>query len=663
MGPFGFYRVAAVSPAVVVANPTKNGNEILPIIAQLSKQQVDLVLFPELCITGYTCADLFANRTLQIAAKEVLQTIVASTAHSSTAVVVGLPWLIEDSLYNVAAVIHAGQLKGVVPKRFLPNYREFYESRWFRPADGLEIKEIDFAGETVPFGIDLLFAHGQAVIGVEICEDLWVPIPPSSRQALAGANVLVNLSAGNEIVGKSDWRRNLVVSQSGRCIAAYAYANAGPGESTTDLVFGGHCLIAENGTILDQSRRIGDGDLPWQGEHWIISDVDLDRLSYDRSVQSSFSAWREEAAPPFRHLRLEASPLTESNTSSLHRFVDAHPFVPHNMEQRESRCAEIFGIQTAALAKRVGMLSPTSPLVIGVSGGLDSTLALLAAVKACDQYHWPRTRILGITMPGFGTSAKTLKNAHELMDELGITKKSVDIRLQCWETFRAMQHAPLGIEITDLQLDEFIAELSKAPQKEDLVFENVQARTRTLLLMSHGFVLGTGDLSEQALGWSTYNGDHMSMYNVNTSVPKTLVRFLVTFAADRYFEGALRETLHSIAATPISPELLPLSGSGEIQQNTEETLGAYELHDFFLYHFVRFGSTREKILFLASLADFSVQHSPQAIGQAYQTFIKRFFANQFKRSCVPDGPKVGSVSLSPRGDWRMPSDGDCGSFL
>lgn len=666
MGPFGLFRLAAATPEVNVAAPGKNVESIVRLLEKT--QYCDCVVFPELCITGYTCADLFATSALLDRALEQLHRLVKETKRFDPLIVVGMPLAVGNSLFNVAVVMQHGNVLGVVPKSFLPNYREFYEKRWFQPARQANVREVSLAGCEVPFGTDLLFHAGDAVVGIEICEDLWTPIPPSSYQAIAGANILLNLSASNETVGKNRWRRDLVVAQSGRCIAAYAYASAGPGESTTDVVFGGHNIIAENGNILAEHQMVGSGQTHLESELerselLIIADIDLERLKHDRIVQNSFADNQSDNQLSYRRIEFSTSHLPESETSQsnwLMRTVDAFPFVPSESTDRVVRCAEIFAIQVAGLAKRIQQLPESLPLVIGVSGGLDSTLALLVAVKMCDSHRMPRERILGLTMPGFGTSKQTKRNACVLMDELGIRTETIDIRQLCLDTFRAINHRPLGLEIgPDTNVETLHNNLQNLVNPSgDLVFENVQARVRTLLLMSRGFVLGTGDLSEQALGWSTYNGDHMSMYNVNTSIPKTLVQFLVRFAADHYFENQLRETLHDIADTPISPELLPLSKSGAIAQHTEQNLGPYELHDFFLYHFVRFGLCREKILLLAQNAKFSQPYSMGRIREVLSIFFERFVSQQFKRSCVPDGPKVGSVSLSPRGDWRMPSDAD-----
>ncbi len=587
---------------------------------------------------------------------------------SQSLIVLGLPLRIQSRLYNVAAIVQQGVLLGLVPKQYLPNYQEFYEARWFAAGDPSLPPTWTLPGfGEVPLGIDLLFESNRAVVGIEICEDLWMPVPPSSIQALQGANVLLNLSASNETIGKAPYRSQLITSQSGRCCAAYAYASSGPGESTTDLVFGGHCLIAENGSILGESNRVGKGLVSPEESSSITADIDLQRIEHDRQSLGTLHQGRHRfATTPYRRIEF----ALESSLSGLKRFVPGQPFVPKAGAELDDRCREIFEIQCAALSKRISILPKETPLVIGVSGGLDSTLALLVAVRTLQHSSYSTQRILGLTMPGFGTSSKTLENAHALMRLAGIRAEQVDIRPTCLQLFRDLHHQPLGIELGDLDCDQLQQALEKLPpeRRSDLVFENVQARVRTLLLMSRGFVLGTGDLSESALGWSTYNGDHMSMYNVNCSIPKTLVRFLVRYAADHEFTQQsmgeeIREVLHSIADTPISPELLPLAKDKSIQQSTESSIGPYELHDFFLYHFVRTGASPEKILFLAEHAKFSQEYDLATIQRTLQIFLKRFFGNQFKRSCVPDGPKVGSVSLSPRGDWRMPTDASSEAWL
>jgi NAD+ synthase (glutamine-hydrolysing) len=562
-----------------------------------------------------------------------------------------------------------GAVLGVVPKQFLPNYKEFYESRWFSPAVGKEPAEVDLNGRRVPFGIDLLFeargadvegGQGGLVVGIEVCEDLWVPVPPSALQAMAGATVLVNPSASNETIGKSRYRADLVVGQSGRCVAAYALAGCGPTESTTDVVFGGHCLIAENGVLLAESPRVGDGQPIRRDSYAITQDVDVARLRTDRRVMTSFDD-SLSSLRPFRRIPFAVAPEMDG----LRREVTGTPFVPGGPELHR-RCAEIFGIQCAGLAKRIEQLPRGTPLNIGISGGLDSTLSLLVAVTTCDMLGLDRRQVHGLTMPGFGTTQRTRTNALDLMAHLGVSSETIDISALALEAFREMGHSPFGIDVRDMDIDAFRAALARVPAASrcDLIFENVQARLRTFLLMSKGFVVGTGDLSELALGWCTYNGDHMSMYNPNCSIPKTLVQFLVRYVAMNQFpDGPVRQTLLSIVETTISPELLPASLAGEIEQSTEATIGPYELHDFILYNAVRCGHSPTKIRFLSRHARFTQAYPPELIDRTMRTFYKRFFQNQFKRSCVPDGPKVGTVSLSPRGDWRMPSDADPAEWL
>jgi len=631
----------------------------------IDDSDADLIVLPELGLSGYTCGDLFATEGLLGGCLEALREVVDHTAGHGSMVVIGLPLSVQSALMNCAVLVAEGEIRGIVPKTFLPNYREFYEQRHFRAASAVDPKTVNIFGQDVPFGTDLLFSRGEATIGIEICEDLWMPIPPSSHASLAGANVLVNLSASNETIGKADWRRDLVRSQSGRCLAAYAYSSAGPGESTSDLVFGGHCMIAENGAMLGESRRIGDGGDPVVvSEMSVTRDVDLQRLTHDRRVIGSFDDARAKQHD-FRNI--DCNPKSNSPKAirpELKRTVDGQPFVPSGEQELEDRCSEIFAIQIAGLVKRLSRLPADTALAIGVSGGLDSTLALLVAVRACDVAGRCRSDIHGVTMPGFGTTSHTRQSADQLIEATGITGECIDIRSLCLDTFRSLGHEPLGLSINpETTAESLQRQLMEVPAgTPDLTFENVQARVRTMLLMSRGFVLGTGDMSEQALGWCTYNADHISMYNVNTSIPKTLVRFLVRHAAENYFGGQLKHLLHRVADTPISPELLPPAADGSIQQSTEAEIGDYELHDFFLFHFVRHGFSRTKILFLAEHATFTRCYPKETIAATFDKFLQRFFANQFKRNCVPDGPKVGSVSLSPRGDWRMPSDADSDTF-
>lgn len=684
MNPFGFLRVTAACTITSVANPKSNRLAIEAAMRSFSDS--DIVVFGELCLSGYTCGELFTQRTLLDSCLAELIAL-AQAVNTKQLVVVGLPFASQGKLFNVAAVLGDGKILGIVPKQHLPTYKEFYEGRWFQSgANSLPTEvELSMASSSVgvdsfyrtqlivPFGTDLLFSCGPATVGIEICEDLWVPIPPSSQQAIAGANILLNLSASNETVGKASYRKKLVAMQSGKCIAAYAYASTGPTESTTDLVFGGHCVVCENGSVLAESKRVGTGLSIQIGEPathlhgFCTADVDLDRLDHDRRVTGTM---HQPNTPQhhrnFRRIPFELEHACELAASSkLKRYVDAHPFVPDESSELEERCNEIFEIQCAALAKRVSMLPTNLPLVLGVSGGLDSTLALIVTAQMMQAAGIGKDRFLGITMPGFGTSQQTRSNASELTARLRLKLETIDIREQCLKLFRDLGHEPLGISLQDRTLDSLQSELERLPseRRHDLVFENVQARVRTLLLMSRGFVIGTGDLSESALGWSTYNADHMSMYNVNCSVPKTLVKFLVKHIAMTRYSDETRRVLLDIVETPISPELLPLTENKLLHQSTEDTLGPYELHDFFLYHFVRGGASPEKIMLLARNAKFHIPYSDAQIATVLKTFIKRFFAAQFKRTCVPDGPKVGTVSLSPRGDWRMPSDADPSAWL
>ena len=666
----GFLRVAAATPQLRVADCDFNTERTLGLMQEAEAEAVDVLVFPELGLTAYTCGDLFHHATLLNGALAALQKIVKASAGQFTGLlVVGLPIRLDDQLFNCAAVIQRGKLLGIVPKSHLPNYKEFYEDRWFSPAANARSKTIQIDNTAIPFGADLLFDASDApglTVGVEICEDIWVPAPPSCFQALNGATVLVNLSASNDLIGKANYRRQLVTSQSGRCVAAYVYSASGVGESTTDLVFGGHAIIAENSTILAEATRFERDD------QLLAADVDLDRLHVDRLRTGTFSDAQANSAMKRDFRRIEFTVTAKrggfgftapvnSAARKLLRTVDAHPFVPAGTEQLRERCEEIFHIQVAGLAKRLEHIASQGVhppgLTIGVSGGLDSTLALLVACRTLDALDWPRSRVKALTMPGFGTTPRTLQNARDLMRCLGVSGGEADIRALCLEEWKALKHAPFNIALEGLTIDSLTAKLRDLPpeRRSDLVFENVQARMRTSLLMNDGFVIGTGDLSELALGWCTYNADHMSMYNPNVSIPKTLVRFLVRWAAENEFEGDARRVLLDIVATMISPELLPADAHGTAQ-STESSIGPYELHDFFLYHFLRFASAPEKILYLAEHANFDQNYSAEEAKKWLRLFLTRFFANQFKRSCLPDGPKVGTVSLSPRGDWRMPSD-------
>ena len=660
---FGYLRVAACSPELRVADPQFNAERTLDLLRQAADDGADLAVFPETGLTGYTCHDLFHHPTLLAAAADALALVIRAAGEMfSGLILVGLPVSVDGRLFNAAAVARGGKLLGVVPKSYLPNYKEFYDARYYAPAAAAVSDAVRLCGQVVPFGTDLLFAATDVdgfVLGVEICEDLWTPVPPSALQALAGATVLANLSASPEAIGKAGYRRQLVAGQSAKCLAGYVYAACGPGESTTDLVFDGHCLIAENGVILGESPRFHLG-----GE-LAVADLDLERLTRDRMVTTSFAenGRHPGLVRPFRRIPFTLGER-EAKTLTLKRYVDPHPFVPSDPATLGDRCDEIFHTQVTGLARRLAHAGVKSPS-IGVSGGLDSTLGLLVLCKTMDVLGEPREKVRAMTMPGFGTTDRTLANARSLMAALGVGSREIDIRAACLDQMKALGHAPFGIPLDGLDVDGLTTAFQelRPEQLSDLVFENVQARVRTSLLMNAGFVVGTGDLSELALGWCTYNADHMSMYNPNVSVPKTLVKFLVRWAAENEFDGDTRRTLLDVVNTEISPELLPASAEGTSPQSTEGTIGPYELHDFFLYHFLRFGCPPDKILFLASHAKFDRDYSADEVRKWLRVFVTRFFANQFKRSCLPDGPKVGSVSLSPRGDWRMPSDAIAKAWL
>ena len=653
---YGFLRAAAAVPHLRVADCAFNAERTASLMRRAEALGVAVLVFPEMGLTGYTCGDLFHQAPLQRAALDALERVrLASGADFRGLVTVGLPLAIDDQLFNCAAVLHRGRVLGVVPKFYLPTYKEFYDARYFSSGATARSRAVQLLGQTVPFGNDLLFEAadvGGLTYAVEVCEDLWGPSPPSSLYALHGATVVANLSASNETIAKADYRRQLVGQQSARCLCAYVYAGAGGGESTTDLVFGGHCLLAENGNLLAESPRFA------REETLTAADFDLERLRHERVLTNSFSSallypgLRRE----FRRVAFRLAPADPP--PPLLRAVDAHPFVPAAGEELRGRCEEIFHIQVGGLARRLEHLG-VPRAAIGVSGGLDSTLALLVACRTADALGGGREKIHALTMPGFGTTGRTRGNALKLMRALGVTAREIDIRPLCLEEMRRLGHRPFGIDLTGLDAEGLAQRLRELPPerlKEDLTFENVQARMRTSLLMNTGFVIGTGDLSELALGWCTYNGDHMSMYNPNVGVPKTLVKFLVEWAARNEFDGEVRETLLDIVATRISPELLPPGAGGESAQETEAVIGPYELHDFFLFHFLRYGMPPEKILFLASRAEFDRDYDPDEVRHWLRVFLTRFFANQFKRSCLPGGPKVGSVSRSPRGGWRVPSD-------
>ena len=596
---------------------------------QASEKGVQIIAFPELSVTGYTCLDLFAQQTLLDGAEEALLQLVSNTADLDILTIVGVPLRTENRLINAAVVFQKGAIRGVVPKTYLPNYKEFQEQRWFTSATELRESTISIGKEEYPMGSHLLFRSGRLTAGIEICEDLWVPVPPSSLLTMEGANIIFNLSASNELIGKHAYLRSLICQQSARCMAGYVYASSGFGESSTDLVFAGNGIIAENGNLLAESPRF------MMEEQLVISEIDIETLQNDRQVNTSFMYGT--SGLPKEKAQVVDFQVRIPDGFSLTRPVDPHPFTPSG-EALKERCEEIFHIQVAGLAKRL-VHAHAQTAVVGISGGLDSTLALLVTVMTFDALKMPRGQIIGITMPGFGTTDRTYTNACDLIRSLGVTLKEIPIKEACLQHFRDIDHDP---------------------SVHDVTYENSQARERTQLLMDvanqkNGLVIGTGDLSELALGWATYNGDHMSMYGVNGSIPKTLVKYLVEWVANHKVDDASRLTLLDIVDTPISPELIPADENGNIKQKTEDLVGPYELHDFFLYHFLRFGSHPSKIYFLAQKA-FAGIYDNATVKKWLYTFFRRFFQQQFKRSCLPDGPKVGSVSLSPRGDWRMPSD-------
>ena len=621
----GFVKIAAATPDLRVADCTYNASEIIKQAKQAAAKGAHLIVFPELCLTGYTCGDLFLQQTLLDGALAALETVCRETAGLNAAVVVGLPLMQQGKLFNVAAVLCGGKIEGIVPKQFIPNYSEFYEARHFVSGAGVPFQTVSLLGQ------DTLFAGGEPLVfqcadmpeftlGVEICEDLWVANPPSTRLAQAGATVIVNLSASDEIIGKASYRRDLVRQQSARLLCAYLYADAGFGESTQDLVFAGHDLIAENGALLAESRLFDRGV--------IYADIDVQRLTHERRRMNTFTV---EHSPMVAALEIQpgANDLAD-------RTFPRTPFVPANKALRDERCEEILTLQATGLATRLRHTHARTA-VVGLSGGLDSTLALIVLVHAFDMLGLDRKGILAVTMPCFGTTARTKGNAEKLADAYGVTLQTVDIKAA---------------------VDQHFSDIGQSKDDLSVTFENGQARMRTLVLMNlankhGGMVVGTGDLSELALGWATYNGDHMSMYGVNASIPKTLVRYLVAYEADRAI-GELSDVLYDVLDTPVSPELLPPK-DGEISQKTEDLVGPYELHDFFLYYMLRFGYPPRKIYRIARKT-FAGAYDDATIKKWLVTFIRRFFTQQFKRSCLPDGPKVGTVTLSPRGDWRMPSD-------
>ena len=619
---FGFYRVASAVNKTVVGNPAKNAEEVLTLINEAHAKEVCVIVFPELTLTGYTASDLLMNQTLITSQNDALLYILKNIEKRNTIAIIGIAVFEADRLYNCAAVIQHGKILGIVPKSYLPNKKEFYEKRQFTTGRDITRTTLDLLGMEVPFGVDLLFTDkADMTFGIEICEDLWAVTPPSNHMASNGANLLFNLSASNELIGKHAYREELVRTQSARCMAAYVYSSAGVGESTTDTVFGGHAIISEYGSTLAQNERFS------MQSHLITADVDLERLKWLRLNESSYGDARRKKT---RLIKVDTLPVL----SHIERTIDPSPFVPSKYADKKQRCEEIVHIQAHGLIKRMSHADIKKAL-IGISGGLDSTLALLSTHKAFEMMGWDTKEIIAVTMPGFGTTTRTKSNAVQLCEALGVTLKTVDI--------------------TDISLKEFEA-IEHDKEEHSVTYENVQARARTSILMNManrvgGLVVGTGDLSEIALGWSTYNGDHMSMYALNAGIPKTLIQYVIAYYKSN---EKIAHIIDDILATPISPELLPHEGD-EIVQETESIVGPYELHDFFLYHFVKYGAKPSKILHLATLA-FNTKYDEETINKWLKVFLKRFFTQQFKRSCMPDGPKVGTISLSPRADWKMASD-------
>jgi NAD+ synthase (glutamine-hydrolysing) len=635
LGKYGYVRVAAAVPRVNVGNPGENAVEISKMILEAAGRGVKVLVFPELSVTGYTCADLFNQKTVLDAAEAALSEILMATGGCDTLAAVGMPVEADNRLFNCAALIHSGQLLAVIPKTFIPNYNEFYEKRWFAGAPDRQSDTVRLCGLDVPFGEDIIIRDRNSVLTVaaEICEDLWAVMPPSSRHVLHGANLILNLSASNETVTKSDYRRELIRQQSARCYAGYVYSSAGPGESTTDVVFSGHALIATNGGIAAETDFNDEASV-------IVADIDIERLMGDRRKFNSFMG-----VPDRRDYRCIDIGLLQEDDVKETFTVDKHPFIPQDKSEKYDRCREIFRLQSIGLAERMRKTG-IKKTVLGLSGGLDSTLALLVTTEAVTSLKLPMTNVIGITMPGMGTTDRTYQNALTLIRELGISRREISIKEACIRHFEDIGHDVGRLDVT---------------------YENAQARERTQILFDvanqeNGLVVGTGDLSELALGWCTYNGDHMSNYGVNTGVPKSLVKHLVSWYAETTENKNVAAALYDILDTPISPELLPADDKGDIAQKTEDVVGPYELHDFFLFHTLRNGFAPQKVLKLATLA-FGGVYEPAFIVKWLEVFYKRFFTQQFKRSCLPDGVKVGSVCLSPRGDWRMPSDASPATFL
>ena len=628
----GFIKVAAAVPFVRVADCQYNIEHIEAQVRQADAQGVEIMTFPELCITGYTCGDLFLKPFLIRQAQESLLELAHRTADTEVLFIVGMPILIESQLFNAAVALQSGRILGAIPKTYLPNYREFQEARWFSPAKDLQLATIQIGEQQVPIGYNVLFRSGGVAIGIEICEDMWTPYTPGTRLTLYGAQIIFNLSASNELVGKNTYLRSLISGLSSQNLCGYVYASCGYGESSTDTVLTGKAFIAEVGKLLVEMPRFV------YEERMIISDIDISRIDYDRMSSNSFNASVADHTERGLLTEIPFRLRSEEASHDIDRTIDQNPFYPDN-GTRDERAEETFDIQVSALVQRLRYMG-AEHAVLGISGGLDSTLALLVTVGAFDFLGLDRKGIIGVTMPGLGTSSHTKGNALRLMELLGVTQRTIDIKDACLRHFEAIGHDPAV---------------------QDVVYENAQARERTQILMDlanayNAPVIGTGDLSELALGWCTYNGDHMSMYSVNAGLPKTGVQLVVDYLGrSERFGYELREVLRSIVETPISPELKPVDASGAIQQKTEDVVGPYELHDFFLYNFLGFGYEPSKIYYLACLA-FKDKYDEESIYRWLRTFYYRFFTQQYKRTCMPDGPKVSRVSLSPRGDWRVPSD-------
>lgn len=634
---YGFVKVAAAVPRVKIADCNFNAKQLESLIAVADGKGVQIITFPEMCITAYTCGDLFGQQLLLEEAEMALMQILNNTRQLDIISILGMPVIVNSTVINAAVVIQKGKVLGVVPKTYLPNYKEFYEQRWFTSALQVAETSVRLCGQIIPMGTNLLFETSDTIFGIEICEDLWSTIPPSSTLALQGAEIIFNLSADNEGIGKNSYLRSLISQQSARCISGYVFSSCGFGESTTDVVFAGNGLIYENGNQLAHNDRFSFE------EQLIISEIDVEYLRAERRINTTFAASKGNIPADKKPVRI-ATEFVNSKELNLTRTFERHPFVPQGAALNE-RCEEVFSIQVAGLAQRL-VHTGAKTAVIGISGGLDSTLALLVCVKTFDKLGLSRKNIIGVTMPGFGTTNRTYHNAISLMNSLGITLREISIKEACIQHFKDINH--------DINV-------------HDVIYENAQARERTQILMdianqTGGMVIGTGDLSELALGWATYNGDHMSMYGVNGSIPKTLVKYLVKWVTENEVDETSCITLLDIVDTPISPELIPADENGDIKQKTEDLVGPYELHDFFLYYFMRFGFRPSKIFMLASLA-FKEVYDEETIKKWLLIFFRRFFNQQFKRSCLPDGPKVGSISISPRGDWRMPSDASAAAWL